>query len=92
MVEQILPEGDRFYLFLSSLFGTVANICSSILGYQLYHFPYRLNVVSAFAQMLFALLLWRETEKSKHHMEEWEQVIVDQSVDVAPVGPPPTEA
>lgn len=62
------------------------------MGYQLYHFPYRLNVVSAFAQMLFALLLWRETEKSKHHMEEREQVIVDQSVDVAPVGPPPTEA
>lgn len=64
MVEQTLPEGEQFYLFLSCLLGTVAKCCSSILGYQLHNFLYRLNVVSAFMQILFALLLWRETEKA----------------------------
>lgn len=64
-VEQTLLEGEQFYLFLSCLFGTVVKFCSSILGYQLHHCPYRLIVVSAFVQMLFALLLWMETEKSR---------------------------
>lgn len=135
-----LPEGKQFYLFVLCLFGTVAKFCSCILGYQLHHFPYRLDVVSAFVQMLFALLLWRERKNQMwlkdtckatpvilcnqkqqqlteslfwknleriipfcicfpicaltqtHHVEEWEQVSLDQSVDVEPAGPPPTEA
>lgn len=70
MVEQTLPEGEQFYLFLSCLFGMVAKFCSSILGYQLHHFPYRLNVVSAFVQMLFTLLLWRETEKKQMWLKD----------------------
>lgn len=45
------------HLLLSYLFGVVAKFSSS---YQLHRFPYQRNVVSAFVQMLFPLLLWRE--------------------------------
>lgn len=54
IVEQTLPEGEQFYLFLSCLFSPVARFCSSILGYQLHRFAYRLNVASAFVQKRFS--------------------------------------
>lgn len=65
MVEQTLPEGEQFYLFLSCLFSPVARFCSSILGYQLHRFADRLNVTSAFVQKCFSHYYAGEKEEKK---------------------------
>lgn len=65
MVEQTLPEGEQFYLFLSCLFSPVARLCSSILGYQLHRFADRPNVASAFLQKRFSHYYSGEKQEEK---------------------------